>query len=315
MTTTSAPTEASAHRGIETVLTVRDLTRRYAARQVLDGVTFEVNRVEIFGILGRNGTGKTTTMEILQGLRTRDGGQVSLLGIDPEHDRRRLRGLVGSQLQSSQLPERIKVAEALRLFARLADNVVDWRQLRDEWGLTRVSNSAFGSLSGGERQRLFIALALVNRPQVVLLDELTQGLDPAARRTTWQLIRRVREKGASVLLVTHDMVEAEHLCDRIAVLDQGRIHACGTPAELIASVGGPVHTTFSAEAEMLDGLDALPGVLEVTHDGRRAGVHGDAASSVLIAAELARRGCLPIDYAIQRPSLDEVFLTMTGAVR
>jgi ABC-2 type transport system ATP-binding protein len=315
MTTTAARPDGSAHRGTETVLTVRDLTKRYADRQVLDGVTFEVNRGEIFGILGRNGTGKTTTMEVLQGLRTRDGGQVTLLGVDPGHDRRRLRGLVGAQLQSSQLPERIKVAEALGLFARLAGNVVDWRQLCEEWGLDRLSGSAFDSLSGGERQRLFIALALMNRPQVVFLDELTQGLDLEARRTTWQLVRRVQEQGASVVLVTHDMVEAELLCDRVAVLDRGRIRACGTPAALVASVGGPVRTSFSAGSEILGGLDALPGVLEVSHDGRRAVVLGDSASPVLVAAELAHRGCIPTDYTVQRPSLDEVFLTMTVAVR
>jgi ABC-2 type transport system ATP-binding protein len=279
----------------------------------LDGVNLDVRAGEIFGILGRNGAGKTTTVEIIQGLRTRDSGDVSLLGVDPGQDRRLLRGLVGAQLQSSALPERIKVAEALRLFARLAGNVVDWTTLRDEWGLTRLAGSPFGALSGGERQRLFIALALVNNPRVVFLDELTQGLDPEARRETWRLVRRVREQGASVVLVTHDMVEAEHLCDRIAVLHQGTIRACGTPAELIATIGGSVMTTFSAGADVLGGLDALPGVLEVTHDGKRAGVLGDAASAVLVAAELARQSCLPTDFAIRRPSLDDVFLAMTGA--
>lgn len=295
-------------------ISVRDLTKSYGDHEVLDGVTFDVCAGEIFGILGPNGTGKTTTVEIVQGLRSRDGGEVTVLGWDPAVDRHRLRGLVGSQLQSSALPERIKVDEAIRLFARLAGDVVDWRRLRDQWGLARLSRSSFGDLSGGERQRLFIALALVNRPKVVFLDELTRGLDPAARRETWGLIDQVRDQGASVVLVTHDMEEAAHLCDRIAVLHQGTVRACGTTSELVASVDRSVHTSFTAPPQTMDGLDTIPGVLEVTHNGMQVGVIGDPTSPVLVAAELARRHLVPLDLTVHRPSLDDVFLQMTADV-
>lgn len=291
---------------------VRDLTKSYTGRQVLDGVSFDVHPGEIFGILGPNGAGKTTTVEIVQGLRARDGGEVTVFGLDPAVDRHRLRALVGSQLQSSALPDRIKVDEAIRLFAGLAGHVVDWRNLRDNWGLARLSRSSFGALSGGERQRLFVALALVNDPKVVFLDELTQGLDPAARRETWDLVGLVRDQGASVVLVTHDMEEAAHLCDRIAVVHAGTIRACGTPAELVASVGEKVHTRFTATHHTMVGLDAIPGVLEITHNGTQVGVIGDSASPVMVAAELARRQVIPLDLTVHRPSLDDVFMAMTG---
>lgn len=297
----------------EPAITVEQLTKSYAGRRVVDGISFDVWPGEIFGILGPNGTGKTTTVEIVQGLRTRDHGVVQVLGLDPARDRARLRGLVGAQLQSSGLPDRLKVAEALRMFARLAGDVVDWRRLAAEWDLARLSSSAFGTLSGGERQRLFVALALVNRPRVVFLDELTRGLDPAARRETWRLISRVREQGASVVLVTHDMDEAERLCDRLAVLHGGTIRALGTPAELVASLGGPIRTSFSVPSSVdLSGLHALPGVAEVSHDGAHAAVLGDPASAVLVAAELNRCGLAPTDFTVHRPSLDDVFAAMTA---
>lgn len=279
---------------------------------MLNGLSLEVGHREIFGILGPNGTGKTTAVEIIQGLRRRDGGSIRILGLDPARDRTRLRHLLGAQLQSSELPERLKVGEALRLFARLAGDVVDWRELRDEWDLAGLERSAFGALSGGERQRLFVALALVNRPRVVFLDELTQGLDPAARRETWRLVRRVREQGATVVLVTHYMDEAEQLCDRVGVLHGGRLRACGTPAELIASVGGSYRTRFSLrETAALTGLDSLPGVHRVTHDGEAVEIVGDPSASLLVAAELVRRGAIPADFVVTGPSLEDVFVSLT----
>ncbi len=298
-------------------ITVEGLTKAYSGRQVLDGLSFQVGHGEIFGILGPNGTGKTTAVEIVQGLRRRDSGSVHILGLDPARDRAQLRGLLGAQLQSSELPERLKVGEALRLFARLAGDVVDWHELRDEWDLGRLERTAFGSLSGGERQRLFVALALVNRPRVVFLDELTQGLDPAARRETWRLVRRVREQGSTVVLVTHYMDEAEQLCDRVGVLSGGRLRACGTPAELIASVGGAYRTRFScAQTATLTGLDGLPGVHSVTHDGDAVEILGDSSAGVLVAAELVHRGAVPTDFLVSGPSLEDVFVSLTeGAQR
>ncbi len=334
MTSTQAPTHpsapaplrppephrhpAAAHQPPEPpAITVDGVTKSYAGRPVLTGLSLQVGHGEIFGILGPNGTGKTTAVEILQGLRRRDGGSIRVLGLDPARDRSRLRHLLGAQLQSSELPERLKVGETLRLFARLAGDVVDWQQLRDEWDLGRVQRTAFGALSGGERQRLFVALALVNRPRVVFLDELTQGLDPAARRETWRLVRRVREHGTTVVLVTHYMDEAEQLCDRVGVLVGGRLRACGTPAQLIAGVGGSYRTRFSCrDSATVTGLDGVPGVHSVTHDGSAVDIVGAASAGVHVAAELARRGTIPDDFLVTGPSLEDVFVALTeGALR
>jgi len=296
----------------EPVIVVDGLTKAYGDRQVLDGLSFSVAPQEIFGILGPNGVGKTTAVETIQGLRSRDGGGVGVLGLDPARQRAKLRYLVGSQLQTTALPERLRVGEALKLFTRLAGDVVDWRQLRDEWDLARIERSAFGSLSGGERQRLFIALALVNRPQLVFLDELTQGLDPAARRDTWRLIQRIRDEGATVVIVSHYMDEVEHLCDRVGVLHEGRLTACDTPQNLIAAAGGSVRTRFSAGDLDLTSLERLPFVDEVSRPGGLVEVKGDASTPVLVAAELARNGVIPGDFTVVRPSLEDVFVTLTS---
>jgi ABC-2 type transport system ATP-binding protein len=213
----------------DTAIEVKNLHKSYGGQPVLQGVSFEVRAGEIFGIAGRNGAGKTTTVEILQGLRRRDRGELSVLGLDPARQRRRLRPLLGAQLQTSGLPDRLRVGEALQLFASLAGDPLDWRALAGTWRLTPVLAKPFGALSGGQRQRLFLALALVNQPRLLFLDELTQGLDPAARREAWELIERARDGGATVVLVTHDMEEAERLCDRVAVLDHGRLVTCDRP--------------------------------------------------------------------------------------
>jgi ABC-2 type transport system ATP-binding protein len=303
---------ASSGSTVAPAIRVEGLTKAYGDRQVLKGLTFDVAPQEIFGILGPNGVGKTTSVEIVQGLRRRDSGTIRLLGLDPTRDRAKLRTMIGAQLQSSALPDRLRVGEALRLFARLAGDVVDWRRLRDAWDLTRLERSAFGSLSGGERQRLFVALALVNRPQVVFLDELTQGLDPAARRETWRLVRRVREQGTTVVLVTHYMDEAEQLCDRVGVLHDGRLTACDTPEGLIASVGDGVRVRFSyASSADLTGIEAIDGVHRVAHDGTHVEIVTEPGSVVPIAAELARRDITPDDFTVVRPTLEDVFVSLT----
>jgi ABC-2 type transport system ATP-binding protein len=295
----------------EPLISVHRLTKRYGGRRVLHDVTFEAHAGEILGIVGRNGMGKTTTVEIVQGLRDRDGGEVQVAGHDPARARSALRGVVGAQLQSSALPDRMRVDEALRLFTRLAGDVADWRGLREQWGLAPLGRSAYGGLSGGEQQRVLIALALTNRPRVVFLDELTQGLDPAARRDTWCLVERVRDGGATVVLVTHDMEEAERLCDRVVLLHQGRVRATGTPTELSSSLGGTVRLSFSAHPSDLTGIESLPGVDTVRHDGRTAEVTGTSPTAVTLAAELARRGLTPDDYSVHRPGLEQVFLNLT----
>lgn len=218
------------------VIQVSDLRKKYGETVAVSDVTFTVDSGEIFGILGPNGAGKTTTVELLSGLRRRDGGTVRVLGKDPDHDGAALRELVGVQLQESELPERIRVREALELYSSFYRQPADWRELLDVLGLSARRDARFGTLSGGQKQRLSIALALVGDPQVVVLDELTTGLDPAARRDTWALIESVRNRGVTVVLVTHFMDEAERLCDRVAVIDAGRTVAVDTPAALIAKV-------------------------------------------------------------------------------
>jgi ABC-2 type transport system ATP-binding protein len=216
-----------------TVIEINGLQKSYRAHKALDSVTLTVERGEIFGILGPNGAGKTTVVECASGLRKPDGGTLRVLGMDPQTQRRELLQRIGTQLQEAALPDAIKVGEALQMYASFYDKPADWRALMEEWGLTEKKRARFAGLSGGWKQRLFIALALVGNPEVVFLDELTTGLDPAARRLTWGLIRDMRDRGVTVVLVTHFMDEAEALCDRIAVIDQGRVVHEGSPGELI----------------------------------------------------------------------------------
>ncbi|MFE5564053.1 ABC transporter ATP-binding protein [Amycolatopsis japonica] len=214
------------------IIEVTNLRKTYGEHVAVDDVSFHVEQGEIFGILGTNGAGKTTTVECLQGLRTPDSGTMSVLGLDPGKDHAALRQRLGSQLQESRLPDKIKVHEALDLYASFYANPADTGDLLAKLGLTGQRDKYFGKLSGGQKQRVSIALALVGRPEVAVLDELTTGLDPHARRDTWKLVEAVRDTGVTVLLVTHFMDEAERLCDRLAIFDAGRVVATGTPDEL-----------------------------------------------------------------------------------
>ncbi len=293
-----------------TAIEVSELYKSYRSLPVLEGVSFAVAVGEIFGIAGRNGAGKTTTVEILQGLRSRDRGRVQVLGLDPGRDRKRLRPLVGAQLQTSALPERLRVGEALRLFSRLAGDRVSWRQLADAWRLKPLLKRSFGHLSGGQRQRLLIALAMINSPRLLFLDELTQGLDPVARRETWKLIEQARDQGTTVVLVTHDMEEAEQLCDRVAILHDGRLLSCGAPAQL-ATATGTVRLRFSSPtAAALTGLARVPGVAQIGFDGATADITTDPAAVVRVASELARRDLAPSDFTVIRPSLEEAVVSL-----
>jgi ABC-2 type transport system ATP-binding protein len=220
------------------VIEVSGLTKRYGGQPVVDEISFSVDRGEIFGLLGPNGAGKTTAVECLEGLRQRDGGQVTILGLDPRADGRRLHQRIGVQLQDTQLPDRLRVGEALDMYASFYPHPADWSEVLNRWGLSSKVKTPFAKLSGGQKQRLFIALALVGSPEVVFLDELTAGLDPGARRATWDLIRQVRAGGVTVVLVSHFMDEVERLCDRVAILERGRIVALDTPAGLVDQVGG-----------------------------------------------------------------------------
>ena len=293
------------------VIEVDNLRKRYGAHMAVADVSFQVRQREIFGLLGRNGAGKTTTVECLQGLRRADGGRIRVLGLDPQRHTQQLRRRIGCQLQEVALPDRLKVWEALDLFASLAPGGSDWRVLMDQWGLADKRTASFASLSGGQRQRLFVALALVNDPEVVFLDELTQGLDPAARRVAWGLIRAIRERGATVVLVTHYMDEAEQLCDRIAVIDGGRVVATDTPQGLIARFGGPIRISFTPNGHDVRFLEGVAHVQAVRRRGERVEAEGTGPVLALAAAELVARGIVPADLRVDQATLEDVFLRLT----
>jgi ABC-2 type transport system ATP-binding protein len=293
------------------VVEVNNLKKRYGSQVAVAGVSFQVRQGEIFGLLGRNGAGKTTTVECLQGLRRPDGGRVRVLGLDPQRHTQQLRRRIGCQLQEAALPDRLKVWEALDLFASLAPGGSDWQVLMDQWGLADKRTASFAGLSGGQRQRLFVALALVNDPEVVFLDELTQGLDPAARRVAWGLIRAIRQRGATVVLVTHYMDEAEQLCDRIAVVDGGRVVATDTPQGLIARFGGPIRISFTADGHDVGFLQSVAHVQAVRRHGERIEAEGTGPVLALVAAELVARGLVPADLRADQATLEDVFLRLT----
>jgi ABC-2 type transport system ATP-binding protein len=221
-----------------TALEIAGLRKSYGRKVAVDGLSLRVAEGEIFGILGPNGAGKTTTVECAEGLRRPDGGSIRVFGIDPYRDRAAARRLVGAQLQESQLPDKITVAEAIGLYASFYPEPADTEALIARLGLTEKRGTRYRKLSGGQKQRVSIALALVGRPRLVVFDELTTGLDPAARRESWQLVRELRDDGVTVLLVTHYADEAERLCDRVALIQAGRLTACGRPAELISAADG-----------------------------------------------------------------------------
>ncbi|MGH9287892.1 MAG: ABC transporter ATP-binding protein [Acidimicrobiales bacterium] len=292
------------------VIEVEGLTKRYGARLAVDDVGFAVSEGEIFGILGVNGAGKTTTVECLQGLRRPDSGRMRVFGLDPRTAGSLLRARVGSQLQASALPDRLRVDEAVRLFGDGDRNSAD--QLMDTWNLAGLRRSSFASLSGGQRQRLFIALALLNEPRVVFFDELTQGLDPLARSDVWRAIREVRERGTTVVLVTHFMDEAEALCDRVAVMRGGRVVDAGTPAELIARHTRTTTVTFTPPLAFNPAtLAGLPGVDGVERDGQRIRVIGTNQLIGPVCAALVgddHRG--PPDIRVRHPNLEDALIAL-----
>jgi ABC-2 type transport system ATP-binding protein len=293
-----------------------ELCKQYGQVRAVDGVSFAVHEGEIFGMVGPNGAGKTTTIECIEGQRRPDAGQISVLGLDPRREGQELRERIGVQLQETALPSRIKVWEALELFASFYRHTIDWRPLVEQLGLTEKLRSPFVKLSGGQKQRLFIALALINDPELVFLDELTTGLDPQARHAMWDLVREIRSRGKTVFLTTHFMDEAERLCDRVAILDHGRIVALDTPEHLIASLGVDSRVVFSAEAlpaETFGGLRLLPGVTRVERSGDRVVISGsgDSLVSNVVNALEANRVRFR-DLRSEQPSLEDVFLALTG---
>ena len=276
---------------------------------VVDGLDLDVPAGEIVGLIGANGAGKTTTVECIQGLRKPDSGQLRVLGLDPVTQAEQLRPLVGSQLQHSALPDRLRVAEALDLFS--TRRARDGGELLEQFGLTERRRSVFSSLSGGERQRLFLVLALLNRPRLVILDELTQGLDPAARRDVWAAIRQLNGEGTTVLLVTHEMDEAEALCSQVVVMRAGQILDAGAPADLVRRHASTAVVRFSMAdppAALLDQVRQLDGVQEVEQAGTRITVRGHRRIIAYVGAVLVCWEPVPADLSVHVPSLEDALL-------
>jgi ABC-2 type transport system ATP-binding protein len=301
------------HEDDHEVVTVADLRKSYGGRVVVDGISFGVGAGEVVGLIGANGAGKTTTVECIQGLRRPDSGTVRVLGLDPTRDAERLRALMGSQLQDSALPDRLRVGEAIELFATARARPAD--ELLAQFGLAARRRSAFGSLSGGERQRLFLVLALLNRPRLVILDELTQGLDPSARRGVWAAIDQLRAAGTTVLLVTHELDEAEALCNRVIAMRAGRVLDAGTPAELVARHAPWARIAFTRpgnDGGLLDALRALPGAFEATRAGDQVEAVGERRLIAHVGAELVRRGSIPADLRVEVADLESALLALLG---
>ena len=294
------------------VIEVSDLRKSYGGRAVVDGVSFAVEEGEIFGILGPNGAGKTTTVECVEGLRVPDAGRVRVTGLDPIADHEQVARVLGAQLQESELQAKLTVREALELYASFYPSPADWRPLAERLGLTEKLTTRFAKLSGGQQQRLFIALALVGNPRVVVLDELTTGLDPRARRDTWQLIEDIRAGGVTVLLVTHFMEEAQRLCDRIAVIDRGRIAALDTPDGLIRRSAGSTVITFTPSAPLDErDLNALPELASLVHKDGRITLSGTDATVNAVITLLARHHITAHQLRVTDATLDDAFLDLT----
>jgi ABC-2 type transport system ATP-binding protein len=294
------------------VIEVSDLRKRYGDQPAVDGVSFTVEEGEIFGILGPNGAGKTTTVESIAGLRTPDSGTIRVLGLDPRRDRDQLRSLVGVQLQESELPDRMTVGEALDLFASFYPDPADPRALVAELGLGDKRDTAYRHLSGGQKQRLSIALALVGRPRVAILDELSTGLDPHARRDTWQLIESIRDRGVTVILVTHLMEEAERLSDRVAVFGGGRLVALDTPDGIVSMIDPEQQLRFRPSQPIDDRLlTDLPEVRRVERTGPTVVVTGTGNVIQAVTSLLARHQIVANELRIEQPNLDDAFLALT----
>lgn len=298
---------------METIIEVNDLVKRYGATTTVDGVSFSVGDGEIFGILGPNGAGKTTTVECIEGLRKPDRGSIRVAGLDPQRDARELKEMLGAQLQETELPDLIKVREAMELYSSFYRNPVDWRELIGELGLSDKIETPFRRLSGGQKQRLSIALAVVGNPRVAVLDELTTGLDPQARRDTWDLIERIRGRGVTIVLVTHFMEEAERLCDRLALIDSGRVVAVDTPAGLVAKVDDRQRVRFRPSAPLDHALLAgLPEVSDVERAGGQLVVTGTGNLLQAVTALLAQQQVIAGDLRVEQASLDDAFVALTG---
>ncbi len=295
----------------KSVVDVDHIRKKYGATVAVDDVSFSVNEGEIFGIIGPNGAGKTTTVECISGLRRPDSGSISIYGLSPQRNRDKIRDFLGVQLQESALPPKIKVGEAVSLFASFYSNPLDPSDLLESLGISNIKNSIFKKLSGGQKQRLSIALALVGNPKIAILDELTTGLDPEARRETWTLIEGIRDRGVTVILVSHFMDEVERLCDRIALINHGLVSALDTP-EAIASHAGGNRVRFVPSEPVDDKvLYAIPGVVGIERKERYITVSGTGDLAMSVINSLAKIGVHISDIEARGGNLDDAFVELT----
>jgi len=296
------------------VIEVRGIRKTYEATVAASDVSFEVREGEIFGLIGPNGAGKTTTMECVEGVRRPDSGTISILGLDPFRDVYRLQNRIGVQLQQAQLQKRIKVWEAVDLWASLYSNPVNGDRLLEQLGLDNKRDAWFMTLSGGQKQRLFIALALINDPEVVFLDELTTGLDPQSRRAIWELVRGIRNRGKTVFMTTHLMEEAERLCDRVAIMEHGKIVDLGTPDELVRRHCPARTVVLSTDHELAEErLRAIPTVEMVTRQDCRFTIQGRGDDLVTEVIQCVSEHRMRVtDFRTVLPNLEDVFLKLTG---
>ncbi len=296
---------------LEPLITVQHLVKRYGDVLAVNDVSFSVRKGEIFGVIGPNGAGKTTTVECISGLRAPDSGVIRVDGLSPQRDRDRLREFVGVQLQEGALPPRITVGEAVGLFASFYRDPLDPDHLLESLGIRELKDKKFRTLSGGQKQRVSIALALIGNPRIAILDELTTGLDPEARRETWDLIEQIRQRGVTVILVTHYMDEAERLCDRLVLIDHGAVRALDTPETIAARAGGN-RVRFVPSAPVEDRvLQAIPGVNSIERKDKYVTVTGTGDLAAAVIDALAKMGVHPSELEARTGSLDDAFVQLT----
>lgn len=295
------------------VVDVAGLAKRYGDTIAVEDVSFSVEEGEIFGILGPNGAGKTTSVECIAGLRKADAGTVNVLGLNPQTQRDQVTQRLGMQLQESQLQDAVTVSEALDLYASFYDNPADWQALIEQLGLASKRDARFAQLSGGQKQRLSVALALVGSPEIAILDELTTGLDPQARRDTWSVIEGVRDSGVTIVLVTHYMDEAERLCDRLALIDDGKVAAIDTPNGLIRRVATGQQVRFKATEHFdSEALRRLPDVTDVTLENSYVVVSGSEDLLFAVVRALDETGVRPEEFRMEQANLEDAFVALTG---
>src|SRR6202522_586702 len=292
---------------------IAHLRKTYGPLVAVDDVSFSVAEGEIFGILGPNGAGKTTTAECAVGLRSPDSGTIRLMGLDPHADAARIHEIVGVQLQASALPDKLRVGEILDMYRSFYREPADVGELIEVLGLAGKRKDYYRSLSGGQRQRLSVALALIGQPRIAVLDEMTTGLDPQARRDAWELIENIRGRGMTILLVTHFMEEAERLCDRVALIDNGRVVALDSPASLAAQARGGKTVRFLPSAPFDDRLlIQLPDVARVQHQGQRVVATGTGHLVNTVILTLTAAGVTALDVELDSSNLEDAFVSLTG---